>query len=220
MKNSTLILLMMMVAIVVGSFTYLVTTHKNMSEGRLDIALGKTKFDMNFKDHQIEFKQVLTTALSDDKLIETAALLRSLGYYSSSDPQLAEALVNAKQDSPIAKKLRDYATQGIGVFQPSAVKVLITVSSDGLATPHGIAKTCIGGELTESDLVVVGSDQTRPIQLHVIQKLACQQADANVLQIGASDARELLGTEQPPNQTIGYGYQTCTHPEPILPRAG
>jgi hypothetical protein len=72
-----------------------------------------------------------------------------------------------------------------------------------LATPHGIAKTCIGGELTESDLVVVGSDQARPIQLHVIQKLACQKADANVLQIGALDARELLGTEQPPNQTVG-----------------
>jgi hypothetical protein len=174
---------------------------------------------MTFKDHQIEFKQVLATALSEDKLIETAAVLKSLGYYSSRDPQLADALLEIDQDSPIGRKIRGYASQGLGLFRPSRLKVVITVSENGL-TPPGYAKTCIGGEIPESDLVVVGPDQARPIQLHVMQKLACQEAAVNVLQIGVVDARELLGTKQPPDQTGGYGYQTCTHPEPVLPKQG
>jgi hypothetical protein len=67
MKNSALYLLVVAVAAVVASFTYLVTSHKNMEEGKLDIALGKTNVDMTFKDRQIELKQMLATALSDDK---------------------------------------------------------------------------------------------------------------------------------------------------------
>jgi hypothetical protein len=219
MKNSALYLLMVAVAVVVASFTYLVTSHKNMEEGKLGIALGKTKFDMTFKDRQIEFKQVLVTALSDDKLVETSAVLKNLGYYSSSDPQLADVLLDSKQDSPIGKRIRDYAMQGRGVFQPSPLKLVITVSSDDVMPPK-YAKTCIGGAIDQGDLVVVGADQARPIQLHVFQKLACQQSAGNVLQIRATDAKELLGNGKPQSHTGGYGYQTCTHPEPVLPTEG
>jgi hypothetical protein len=134
MKNPALYLLMVVVAAVEASFTYVVM-HKNMEEGKLGIALGKTKFDMTFKDHQIEFKQVLATALSEDKRIETAALLKSLGYYSSRDPQLADALLEIDQESPIGKKIRGYASQGLGLFRPSRLKVVITVSENGLTPP-------------------------------------------------------------------------------------
>jgi len=218
MKNPALYLLMVVVAAVVASFTYVVM-HKNMEEGKLGIALGKTKFDMTFKDRQIEFKQVLVTALSEDKLVETSAVLKNLGYYSSSDPQLADVLLDSKQDSPIGKKIRDYAMQGRGVFQPSPLKLVITVSGDDVMPPK-YARTCIGGPIDQGDLVVVGADQTRPIQLHVFQKLACQQSAGNVLQIRATDAKELLGNGKPQTQTGGYGYQTCTHPEPVLPKEG